>query len=185
VVRASIVRACCGLLVILLVAGGASGQDPGDPLLEAERERLEQDGMDLVRVTVTNTVALREGERVDLEFPATHPPQGRTVLEGLEVIHIEPERSSEGLGVFVAVPIEVSRMIREAEEEGVGFVLYPRLDIEDLEKDADPNGPNDRLILPDHCGQMRCARRATVTVRPQAPVATVRIAFASASGTSS
>jgi len=51
VVRASSVGVWFGLLVLLLVAGPAHGQEPADPALEAARERLDEEGMDLVRVT--------------------------------------------------------------------------------------------------------------------------------------
>jgi len=51
VVRASSVSVWFGLVVLLLVAGPAHGQEPADPALEAARERLDEEGMDLVRVT--------------------------------------------------------------------------------------------------------------------------------------
>jgi len=68
------------------------------------------------------------------------------------------------------VPMEVSRMIREAEEQRSGFVLYPRFEIDELEIGTDPHGPNDRLLLPPP---------------PQVFSTTPRIAAASSSGTSS
>jgi hypothetical protein len=144
----SAIGAWRALLVFLLAAGQAHAQHPFGPALEAVREQLEEEGMDLVRVTVTSTVALRDGDVVDLEFPANSPPGTRTILEGVVVIRVEAEPSGPGRAAFVAVPMEVSRMLREAEEERSGFILYPRLEIDDLEFNTDPNGPNDRLILP-------------------------------------